>query len=69
MDLCVGGAEAARAEKEGDEKEIKEKRSLPSVYCINTSFLFKTVKENKIKQDNGAAAGGLGLPLPYRQRD
>lgn len=32
------------------------------LYCINMSFLFKTVKENKIKRDNGTAVGGLVLP-------
>ena len=61
---CWGGG-GGQAEKgwRRRNKNKKRKRSLPFVclppqlYRINTSFLFKMVKENKIKWDKGKAAG------------
>lgn len=65
--IYFGGAEAAWAEKSGERRKKKKKKVtslfiFSRLYRINTPFLFKTVKENKIKRDNGMAVEGLGLP-------
>lgn len=65
----LGGG--GRGSGQGEEKKNKNKEKghfplfafSPRLYRINSSFLFKMVKENKIKWDKGKAVGGLVFPL------
>lgn len=67
--IYFGEAGGSVGREAGGKKTQKEKKKkvislciFCLLYCINMSSLFKTVKENKIKRDNGAAIGGLVFP-------
>lgn len=68
--FIYGGGRGGGGEK-GRRRE-KEKGRFPlfvfsrRLYCINTSFLFQTVRESQIKRHKGKAIGAQRFPFSYR---
>lgn len=69
--MGVGGVGAGRRGGEGKKKKaaflcfplfVFSRR----LYCINTSFLFQTVRESQIKRHKGKAIGAQRFPFSYR---